>query len=131
MQGYEHTDDNPLKAAIGLTAAQWEVFHHRLTQTDCFVDVFEETSHHQNDIEYVGDWLVQGQLEKALEFDNALAFDIIADCVEGGTFLGSIDEDVAFGYCSHQKASATFRVCEALAEKVSAYIGRPVKYPRY
>ena len=124
--------------AMKLTPTENEILLHRLAVPDALADTLTDCAEGESpalpDVsrEYVEQ--VAAELHEAMQ---ARAFipsvltpterAILADCVEGSTFFGNIEDAVALGEVSKSKAARQVAAMESLAEKIGRLIGRQVK----
>jgi hypothetical protein len=104
-----------------LTKLEAEILDHRLSVVDALIEVLEE--YHESDVLAVVAKLKRGELAEADRFSRRLTNDVLADCVEGSTFLGAASQE------SDQKQNAIYRAGESLAKKIGDLIGRKLQYP--
>lgn len=111
---------------IKLTNTEWEIIAHRL-ESGCIPEVLAEDFDEDVVADACDKILIRSNKLRSRFFhvDTDLFCAILAECVEGSTYLASHD-----GSVSGQKYAAIEKCCIALADKVSSFIGRKVKYPQ-
>ena len=102
---------NALCKELGLTPKEWDILKHRLEASDCLADVFEEYWD-AAEIDAACSQLLKGDMPGNV----ALAHDILADCIEGTTYLCSDDRP--------RQYAAACRAFESLVPKIEQYINR-------
>lgn len=112
--------DHP-RTALGLTEPQWRLILDRIEEYPCIVECLDER-HDPRDIENACHALLRGdwQLARRSCGDDGID-DILFDAIDGATVLARYDGDIP------PSVLACARRCEA---KVSAFIERPVHFPR-
>ncbi len=111
---------------VKLTKLENEILAHRLEAPDCLAEAIEESNVDPDSVETVCAMLLDGEYEDALEFDRKATLEVLADAVEGSTYLGT-----ELGNGRPQKERAILRAGESLADKLSSVVGRKLVYPNY
>lgn len=106
---------------LDLTAAEFAILKHRLEVPDAIADCVPGDK-----VEDVIDALIVKDWEAAIAIDKETTFNVLEDCVDGSTLYGAAINNV-----SAQSLAAIYRVGCSLASKVSAAIGRDVRFPKY
>jgi hypothetical protein len=102
---------------LGLTLGEWRVVEHRLEVGDAIADCLEEYA--RDDVLDVVACLSRQDLGGAEAMSSALTRDVLADCIEGSTWLAP---DPHNGHAIRQLKQA--------AMKIEAYVGRTLDVPR-
>lgn len=114
---------------VALTKTEREILLHRLTVPDAICDYFADADEPKYTEEQVGDAITR--LKGDVEQDGHLQDDytdcekdVLADLIDGSTWLGCAKRNVTEQVYGQKKA-----IGNKLAEKVSYHIGRKVLYP--
>jgi len=114
---------------LRLTALEREIIRHRLVLPECIAEALDD------DAENIGllcdqlNVLIDGDLEDISSencHDPFMAREVLAECLEGSTYCGTSISAEGGGEISPQKLRAVIRTAEALASKLSPFIGREI-----
>lgn len=94
---------NEIPKTLGLTPLEWEILEHRLSSdalTECYknnAEAADDAMHywHPDDIEAVGESLMNGELKEALRMCDGLTVDMVCDALEGTVLFDIWSEEVA------------------------------------
>lgn len=112
---------NEVIKVLELSKMQWEILKHRLEVPEAIAEALENV-----EAEDCADELERGRLRLAItEYGTDLVCQVLEDAVAGSTYYGSASDE------SPLRQAQILKSGQALAEKVSRYIGRDVEFPDY
>jgi len=112
---------------LNLTEMEQRILNHRLEVPDAIADAIEAGE--DDEVGAVCDKLIAGDLDGANAIDADLTKYVLADAVEGSTYLACADGALSGGETTPQKYGAECRVGRSLAKKISAYVGQALRIP--
>ena len=121
---FDTRDEKSANTLPKLTSLEREILNHRLDVPDALADVFDGT-YAREDVQWVAHHLRRGDLNEAVKINPEIALDVLADAVEGSTFLAAASEE------SHQKQTAIWNAGDSLAQKIGKFLGRNIYFPNY
>lgn len=107
---------------LSLTRTEQDAIDHRLNVPDALAEVFDEEWHEQ-DVYDVCDLLLRRDIDKAMDINGQLVKDILADCVEGSTWVAAVSDAEPWRYAK------AIRELRGAANKVAAFVGRELDVP--
>lgn len=121
------------------TAAEWQIIEHRLEVEDCVAEclsdeanevhfAFEDVENACHDLRVGGRDSVASVVEK---YGRGMIADILEDCLDGSTFFGDIDSEVALENITAANVRKLRRAADTLDAKVSEFCGRRVVTARH
>lgn len=117
---------NEIPKALGLTPLEWEILEHRLSSdalTDCYknnADAVENPMEywHPDDIEAVGESLMNGELKEALRMCDGLTVDMVCDALEGTVLFYIWTDEVTFGTMNRAAYNRRYAAAFSLKKKL-------------
>ena len=104
-----------------LTKIERELVQHHLDGSDAVADCLSQTyDWNYNDIEEVVELLRVGKVDEAIEFDEAITHEVLADCYDGNTMAAGAHDAAIEGEITKARARALVNALESLGEKVES-----------
>jgi hypothetical protein len=104
---------------LKLTKLEREILEHRLEVPDCIAEFLEADF---DEVYAACQQIAAGEIS-----DSPLVRDILADCVEGSTFCGTMIGAVDDGDVTRAQYRAATRAAHSLARKIGAIVGRQLE----
>lgn len=117
---------NQIQQRFNLTDEEMKAVQHRL-DAETMVDVFEEREWPREEVAYINQQLMFGELAIAEERNAEITEEIIVDCIEGSTWAAVRLDGTPLGERAWRKARS---VLVTAAAKIGAAYGRTVSVPR-
>lgn len=100
--------------------------NHRLEVSDALAECLnEEFGFDPSVVEEIADAMLRGDYSSLNSDVKHIAVEILADCVEGSTYLTCIPKRL------HQQRSAAQKDLESLRDELFVLLNRPLEIPRY
>ena len=125
---------NSMQTFPSFSPIEWEIIDHRLT-ADCIAEVLGEEApnpetYHPEDVEAIIGYLLARDWITAYDINETLTQDVLRDAIEGSTWFGSMEDAVAFGEITPQKAGAYSKAADRIEAKFEECFGERVSLPR-